>query len=250
LLPQAKPEYAGYVAWRGVLDETELPREYHDLIFNHVTFCFPTGELLLCIPIPVDDSAGAAAQQRRRCCFIWYRPADFEHELPALCTDASGKQHGITIPPPLIRPEVVGELKARAQALLPPLVADMVQRVERPLFQAIFDLESPQLVFDRVALLGDAAFVARPHVVAGVTKAALDANGLADALADEKDLTSALARYDRERRDFGSKIVAHARYLGTYLGAHTRHLATDEYPSDRRPDVMMRDYGAAHLLRR
>jgi flavin-dependent dehydrogenase len=48
--------------------------------------------------------------------------------------------------------------------------------------QAVFDLESHQLVFGRVVILGDAAFVARPHVAAGVTKAALDAQCLADAL--------------------------------------------------------------------
>jgi hypothetical protein len=36
--------------------------------------------------------------------------------------------------------------------------------------RTLFDLESPQLVFGRVVLLGDAAFVARPHVVAGVNQ--------------------------------------------------------------------------------
>jgi len=39
------------------------------------------------------------------------------------------------------------------------------------------------MTFGRVALVGDAGlFVARPHVGTGVTKAALDAQALADAL--------------------------------------------------------------------
>jgi 2-polyprenyl-6-methoxyphenol hydroxylase-like FAD-dependent oxidoreductase len=110
----------------------------------------------------------------------------------------------------------------------------------------MFDLESPQMVFGRVAVLGDAAFVARPHVIAGVTKAALDAQGLADALAGSGgDLAEGLARYDRERRAFGSSIVAHARYLGAHLQSQT----SGEPPPAPRPELILRDYGAPHLLR-
>ena len=51
------------------------------------------------------------------------------------------------------------------------------------ILQPIFDLESPRIAFGRVALVGDAAFVARPHVATGVMKAAIDAESLAEALA-------------------------------------------------------------------
>src|SRR3984957_14996918 len=46
----------------------------------------------------------------------------------------------------------------------------------------------------RVALLGDAAFLARPHVAAGVTKAAEDALALATALQSNGGVESALQR--------------------------------------------------------
>jgi 2-polyprenyl-6-methoxyphenol hydroxylase-like FAD-dependent oxidoreductase len=198
--------------------------------------------MMVCVPIPAEETARAGP---RRCCYVWYRPTDYDHELPALCTDANGRRHGITIPPPLIRHEVIADLKASAARLFPTAIAALVARVERPLLQAIFDLESPRMVFDRVALLGDAAFVARPHVIAGVTKAALDAQGLAEALAAEPELASALARYDAERRNFGAKIVAHARYLGASLQASKIPGAARE----PRPDIILRDYGAPHLLR-
>ena len=130
-------------------------------------------------------------------------------------------------------------------------MAAVVARTEQPLLQAVFDLESPQLVFGRVVVLGDAAFVARPHVVAGVTKAALDAQCLADALAAAgNDFEAALAYYDTERHQFGRSLVARARHLGAYLEAHqTRneeerrhtHLARD-------PESFMRDYGAEELI--
>ena len=53
----------------------------------------------------------------------------------------------------------------------------------RERFQGIFDFISPQTVFGRVALLGDAAFLARPHPGAGTTKCAMDAECLADSIA-------------------------------------------------------------------
>jgi 2-polyprenyl-6-methoxyphenol hydroxylase-like FAD-dependent oxidoreductase len=74
-------------------------------------------------------------------------------------------------------------------------MAEVATRAEQPFFHAIYDLGSPRLVFGRVAHLGDAAFVARPHVGAGVTKAALDAVCLATAIAGHGgDLDAALAR--------------------------------------------------------
>ncbi|SRR5713101_375269 len=98
----------------------------------------------------------------------------------------------------LIRLEVIQDLRANAEKLLAPSMAAVVTRTEQPLLQAVFDLKSPQMVFGRVALLGDAAFVARPHVAAEVTKAALDAQSLVDALdGSAGDLDSGLARYDQ-----------------------------------------------------
>jgi 2-polyprenyl-6-methoxyphenol hydroxylase-like FAD-dependent oxidoreductase len=248
LMPDARPVYAGYVAWRGVIDEADVDPTDRERLFRHLIFCFPGGELLLSIPIPADNE-GLAVARGRRCCYIWYRPADEATELVDLCTDAGGRRHGLTIPPPLIRAEIIAALRADAHKLLPPVLARMVERAERPLFQAMFDLASPRMVVGRVALLGDSAFVARPHVVAGVTKAALDARCLADALADEEELAPGLARYDAERRAFGERIVAHARYLGGFLSDASRAAMDPEAPSGRRPDIMLRDYGAPHLLR-
>jgi 2-polyprenyl-6-methoxyphenol hydroxylase-like FAD-dependent oxidoreductase len=102
------------------------------------------------------------------------------------------------------------------------------------------------MVIGRVALLGDSAFVARPHVGAGVTKAALDAACLADAIAASGNLASALARYDRERCAFGRALVARARQLGAYLEAQSQPRgATSEAALAQDPAIVLRDYGAA-----
>ena len=176
----SQPNYAGYVAWRAMLDESEVPPDIHAEIFERYTFCLPDGELFLAYPVPGRNNETQPG--RRAYNIVWYRPTDPEQALVDLCTDASGRCHGTSIPPPLIRPEVTAAIKATARALVAPQVAEIFARTAQPFFQPIFDLESPRTVFGRVALLGDAAFVARPHVGAGVTKAALDAASLADAV--------------------------------------------------------------------
>jgi 2-polyprenyl-6-methoxyphenol hydroxylase-like FAD-dependent oxidoreductase len=74
------------------------------------------------------------------------------------------------------------------------------------------------MAFGRVALIGDAAFVARPHVGAGVAKAADDASVLADALAADA-VELALLAFEAKRLPIGRRIIEHARHLGAYLQA-------------------------------
>jgi hypothetical protein len=143
--------------------------------------------------------------------------------LADLCTDAGGRCHGMAIAPPLIRSDVIAGIKHTARELVAPQIADIFGRCVQPFFQPIYDMESPQIVFGRVALLGDAAFVARPHVGAGVTKAALDAQSLAGALrAAMENPDAGLARYQREQRSFGSALVALSREEGAYLSAQLK----------------------------
>jgi 2-polyprenyl-6-methoxyphenol hydroxylase-like FAD-dependent oxidoreductase len=152
---------------------------------------------------------------KRRMNWLWYHPVNAV-ALRDMCTDADGHDHA-AIPPPLIRPEVIAAFRADAHALLPPQFIALTEATPAPFFQPIFDLESPRLVAGRALLLGDAAFVARPHVGAGVTKAALNAAWLVDALKATANVDVALAAYDRQARAFGAALVARARYLGAYL---------------------------------
>jgi 2-polyprenyl-6-methoxyphenol hydroxylase-like FAD-dependent oxidoreductase len=231
-LPELQPSYAGYVAWRGMVAEEDVPPHARE-IFDVYTFCLPEGELFLGYPVPGrnnETSVGSRAYN-----IVWYRPAPAHTLLVDLCTDAAGRHHGLAIPPPLIRPEVISDVKAAARALIAPQAAAIFECAQ-PFFQPIFDLESPRLVFGRVALMGDAAFVARPHVGAGVTKAALDAQSLADALcAAGGDVAAALALYERQQLALGRGLVALGREEGAYLSAH----AEPDMP--RSDDALHRD---------
>jgi 2-polyprenyl-6-methoxyphenol hydroxylase-like FAD-dependent oxidoreductase len=218
-LPQAQPVYAGYVAWRAVLDEAQVPPEVHREIFELYTFCLPEGEQLLGYPVPGRDNDTAAG--RRGYNIVWYRPTD-PVALADMCTDDGGRCHAGAIPPPLIRRDVIARVKEEAKALLAPQIAEIFLRSE-PFFQPIFDLESPALAFGRVVLTGDAAFVARPHVGAGATKAAIDAAVLADSLGESGgDLQRALARFENAQLPFGRDLVALARRQGAYLSAQLK----------------------------
>jgi 2-polyprenyl-6-methoxyphenol hydroxylase-like FAD-dependent oxidoreductase len=218
-LPDIEPNYAGYVAWRAMLDESDVPADIRAEIFERYTFCLPEGELFLAYPVPGRNNETQAG--RRAYNVVWYRPTERDTTLVDLCTDVTGRRHGTAIPPPLIRPEITAGIKATARALVAPQVAEIFARTPQPFFQPIFDLESPRTVFGRVALLGDAAFVARPHVGAGVTKAALDAASLADATAGD-DIGGGLLRYQSAQRPFGSGLVALGREEGAYLSAQLK----------------------------
>ena len=201
VLPQVEPRYAGYVGWRGTVSGIDLARDYY--------FGLPGGEMMLTYPVPTGEWN-----------YVWYRPTT-ERELADLCTDASGHCHGMAIAPPLIRAEFAAKLKRDARELLAPQLATIVER-SQPFFQAIFDLESPRVVHGRVVLLGDAAFVARPHIGMGVTKASLDARCLARSIELAGDeLDTALARYDRMRCEFGRWCVQRSRSIGAYIEQRT-----------------------------
>jgi 2-polyprenyl-6-methoxyphenol hydroxylase-like FAD-dependent oxidoreductase len=215
-LPELAPLYAGYVAWRALIAEAALAPAIHRELFEYMTFCLPPGEQ--CLGYPVAGPDNDLRPGHRRYNVVWYRPADETSELQDLLTDERGITHIISIPPPLIRPEGIAAMRAAAEQLLAPQFREIVRLIDEPILQPIYDLETPRMAFGRVAIIGDAAFVARPHVAAGVAKAADDAAALVCALAGS-DIEPALARFDAARRPVGQRIIERARHLGAYLQA-------------------------------
>jgi 2-polyprenyl-6-methoxyphenol hydroxylase-like FAD-dependent oxidoreductase len=215
LLPEAQPKYAGYVAWRGLADECVVTPVLTQEIFERLSFCLPPGEQFLGYRV-----AGPGNDLRvghRSWNVVWYRPAEAPHEVERLLTDDTGKLHEVSIPPPLVSRAVVGEMRDAAERLLPPQFRAALRLIEQPFLQPIYDLESPQMAFGRVALVGDAAFVIRPHVGGGIAKAAQDAAALASALDEHATVEAGLRAYQTLRLKVGRRYVAQARRLGSYL---------------------------------
>ena len=220
IVGEVMPVYAGYVAWRGLIAERAMPEAAHAALFGEFAFCLPSGEQMLGYPVagPENDLRPG----HRRYNWVWYRPADEFDGLPDLLTDAGGRTHSVSIPPPLIRPEVLDMMRSAAAGVLAPEFAAVVAATPGPFLQPIYDLESPRLARGRVALVGDAAFVARPHVGAGTTKAAEDALALSEALNRAADVPAALRSYEAVRRPEGQRILRRARHLGAYMQAQVR----------------------------
>ena len=215
LLPEAQPQYAGYVAWRGLIDEAVAAPVLGQVVFDRLSFALPPGEQFLGYPV-----AGPGNDLRpghRSWNIVWYRAADEARIMPRLLTDERGTRHELSIPPPLIARGVVADLRTAAEHLLPPPFKAVMRLVEHPFLQPIYDLESAATAFGRVALVGDAAFVIRPHVGGGVVKAAQDAAALAAALEEHEDVEAALRAYQSRRIGVGRRYVAQARRLGSYL---------------------------------
>jgi 2-polyprenyl-6-methoxyphenol hydroxylase-like FAD-dependent oxidoreductase len=216
LLPELEPAYAGYVAWRGLIEERRMSAEARAILCDRLAFCLSPGEQMIGYPVPGADEA--IEPGRRRYNVVWYRPADEAAGLPRLLTGRDGRSHDVSIPPGHVAHEVVAELYGDADALLAPCCAEVVRLSQEPFIQAIYDFASPRLVFGRVILIGDAAFLARPHAGMGATKAARDALSLARALAGA-DPTTALLDWERRRLRYGHAVVERARWLAGHLSA-------------------------------
>lgn len=216
-LPEVVPLYAGYTAWRALIAENAFPPGVHGELFGYMSFGLPPGEQFLGYPVAGPDNDLRPGHRRYN--VIWYRPADEHTKLKWLLTDERGVTHAISIPPPLIARAAIAEMRADAERLLAPVFRQVVRLIAEPLLQPIYDLASPRMAFGRVAIVGDAAFVARPHVGAGVSKAADDAAALAEALVSEPDVASGLRRFESMRLAENHRIIEWARHLGAYLQA-------------------------------
>jgi 2-polyprenyl-6-methoxyphenol hydroxylase-like FAD-dependent oxidoreductase len=165
-------------------------------------------------------------------------------------TDARGRTHPLGIPPPLVRAGVIASLREAADALLAPQFAEVVRLTPQPFLQPIYDVETPRMAVGRVAILGDAAFLARPHVAAGVTKAAEDAMALAGALQAHDDVAASLSAFEQTRLPVNRRIMARGRELGSCLQPrHATAAARAQAARHHTPEAVMREIAVLDFLR-
>ncbi|MFM0220715.1 FAD binding domain-containing protein [Paraburkholderia dipogonis] len=212
LLPGLEPSYAGYIAWRGLVEENDLPAEAADILRDRFTFQQGEAHLILIYLVPGED--GAAEPGRRRWNWVWYRPMSPDN-LKTLMLDRHGKQRSTSLPPGATKDDDIVELRTAASRLLAPTLQLLVKATAEPFVQAIQDLRVEQMVFGRAVLLGDAAYVPRPHTAGSTAKAAANAVALARTLsAGDTRLQSALSRWELSQRRLGISMSE----LGISLG--------------------------------
>ncbi len=215
ILPGEDMVYSGYVGWRGLADEARFAPAVRDEVVNTFSFYLPPGEQIIGYPaVGQSHDVGAG---NRAWNIVWYRPTDHDTELRRLLTDDTGHTHNISIPPPLISKQVIAELRADAERLLPPQFREAMSLIDQPFFQPIYDFAPTSMAVGRACLIGDAAFIVRPHTGAGIVKVAMDAKALARALDDGASVPQALARFNAERHPVGCTFVGQAQKLGSYI---------------------------------
>ena len=210
----ANPKYAGYVGWRGVVNEKQLSAKSLETLSNYFIVVLPYNQQIASYPI-AGEGEDPFTKGNRRINWIWYKPAP-DKALKSLLLGKSGKQYIDGIPPDEIRTDIVQALYEEANNKLPPQLKELVEMTAQPLIQPIFDLESQKMRNNRIVTIGDAAFTARPHVGMGVTKAAKDAFTLSEHLDHNKYLES-LNDWESSRLIEGKFIVNRSRMLGKYL---------------------------------
>ncbi|XWN33394.1 MAG: FAD binding domain-containing protein [Devosia sp.] len=245
--PDCQPHYAGYVAWRGLVIEHELSERVREEMFPYFAFCLPPSEQILGYPVAGENNDMSPGNRRYN--FVWYRPAEPDQALPALLTDIDGACNGVSIAPDRIRPAVIEDMRTASEALLSPQFAELVAKTRSPFLQPIYDLGISSMAFGHVAILGDAAFVARPHVGMGVTKAAGDAVSLARHLRDQPDdVGGALKAFDAERHPVGATVVQRARSLGAYMQAQLDPAEQALAEKHRTPTAVMAETATSDFL--
>ncbi|MGK5024063.1 FAD binding domain-containing protein [Janthinobacterium sp. RB2R34] len=215
LLPGIAPEYAGYVAWRGLAAEHGLPQVLQGKLSDSFAFQQGDDHMLLEYLVPGENESTQPGQRRRN--WVWYRKITAGAQLVQALTDRDGVAHAFSLPPGAMRPEAVAALRRDAALLLAPSFARLVEATPEPFVQAILDMQVPQMVFGRVLLVGDAASVPRPHTAGGAAKAAANALSLARSLrsADTSaGIDAALARWQKQALRHGMQMSEWGIALG------------------------------------
>ncbi len=212
LLPNAASAYAGYVAWRGMVPESDLPPEIAMELTDAITYHVYANSHILVYPIPGLD--GSVVRGERLINFVWYRNYLEGPEFDELMTDRHGDRRDLSLPPGAAADHHTAELRASARAHLPPLLASVVAGTAEPFLQVVYDIEVDRMVFARVVLLGDAAFAVRPHAAAGTAKAAEDGWVLVDSLGSSASVPEALAAWESKQIALGRDLLERTRRIG------------------------------------
>ena len=212
-LPDLRSTYAGYVAWRGTLDEANAQPDLVRFFDDAFTFCEArsAGHILVYF-IPGDGADTTPG--KRRLNWVWYVGVG-EDDLLRILIDRDGRQHHASLPFGGTPDSAIRDLRDLARREVHPMLAALVAATPQPFLQTIFDVVPTRTVFGRVCLLGDAAFVVRPHTAGATAKAARDAATLARALKRAgRNVDAGLSGFEEMQIEFGRGLVDYGVALG------------------------------------
>ena len=209
LFPAARPESAGYVAWRGNYLESRLKGDARRAIDFLDTFeaggwatpVFDGGHgIIYKIPDPFGDG--------ERVNWVIYT-------LPPPGSDDFSEAR--SVPEGSVTEAQHAHLKKYAEKFPVAYRAIIAASTRKEVsIQPIYDLVVPSYAKGSVALLGDAGSIVRPHTASGSSKAMMDALALREAATSHKLWRDALDAYSASRTEVGAKLVELGKSIGNF----------------------------------
>jgi 2,6-dihydroxypyridine 3-monooxygenase len=213
LLPEVQPEYSGYIGWRGTVPEGEMSAEALELLDDALGYCFGISSHICMYPIP--GLRGEIGRGDRLMNYVWYQNVNEGTDLDEMMTDIDGFRGLISVPPGRVQQRFIDTMKEQVGSILAPAAAELVRKTEYPYIQAILDVRVPQMAFGRIAIMGDAAFVGRPHAAAGSAKAADDAWALFDTFnTTDSGIPEVLRAWEPGRLAVGNALIDRVVAMG------------------------------------
>lgn len=219
LWPEAQPTYAGYLAWRGLVPENEMSKASRKWLHGHFGFANGNQSHMLGYLVPGDNND--TREGNRYYNWVWYRTA-VRDRLSGIMTDRDGRERGFAMPEGKLSDGWRDHVYQEASDLLPLAFAEIVHATKQPFAQAIRDLVVDSMVKQRVVLLGDAAFIPRPHTAASTSKAAANSLALAETLSGVglDGIDDALGRWEEPQLNLGRYLYQQGTRSGDYLMFH------------------------------
>ena len=219
VMPRTRPEYAGYILWRGNYPECRLNNRAAIQRGTEVgawhCICLDGGHGIVYM---IPDFNGRADPGHRRVNWGVYAPQPPGLEL----------SEPTSIPPGEVTSELYAHLDRLLASAFPPDYQAVIREspIEEVSIQPIYDELVDSYVHGRVALIGDAGTVTRPHTGSGATKALQDALCLARLGQEHHEWSDLLAAYDTERTAAGVSLVRLGRRMGRALVEQTPEWGT------------------------
>ncbi len=212
-----EPEYAGYVLWRGLLDEAALSDAARATFFGTPALHIVPHARQHFIAYPVPGPGGELTQGERRLNWGWYYGVDEARlgaEFERLRDDPSAI---FGIPAASCSQAISDDLRASVEPLWPAAIHEVIQRsieVEAVTLHPVHELVVPRLVRSGAVLVGDAAHLASPITGSGVRTAMYDALVLVRSLVDLQEIDAALGVYETRRLPLARAMVEQGRSVG------------------------------------
>lgn len=212
MFPQVVQSYAGYVGWRGIVQESELdPAVLVEFVDRFTFFNFENSHILTYL-IPGNNDE--VTEGKRRINWVWYWNYKQGKEVDELLTDINGRKRIGFVPEGFVKPEFIARQKEIAKAVMPSVFRSLVEATVNPFIQPIIDLAVDRMVQNRVILIGDSAFTPRPHTAASTAKAVANGVSLNAVLDSYQNLEEALAYWEKDQIRIGLSLKNRGIQLG------------------------------------